>query len=446
MSFQIKFNSAFICSLMCLILFSCKKEFDTPPVTEANDGARVSIAQIKARYSTNISYRFVSDSNLYCVVTADEVSGNLYKDIYVRDASGALHVKLKESGGLYIGDSIRINLKGCTLNEYNRLIQLDSVDTGKSIVKLASGLNPKPLVMTIAQINANTAATNSVQSKLIRIENIEFIEADRNKTYADAAGLQSKNLTITSCSGQTLVIRTSGYSNFASQFSPSGNGYLTAIISQYGDKAGDMQLILRSSTEINMGGALCTATTAPTQTFVLGNPVASINENFSSQTSTNNPIVLNGWINTDEKGTRTWYADVNAGNYRAKATSYLAGDAENKIWLISPPINASATPTLSFKSAMAYAVSGHPNPFTVWISKSFNGTNLTAANTWTAITSGTIAPLTGTNFNWVSSGTINLSTYLPAGYTSTYFIGFKYYGNKTSGYTTNYYVDDILIQ
>ena len=126
------------------VSISCKKEFDNPPVKQIGTGSFINIAGVKAKYRPNINYTFKGDSNLYCVVTADETSGNLYKDIYVKDATGALHVKLVSSGGLFVGDSIRINLKGVILSEYNKLIQLDSVDTEKSIVKLASGYNPNP--------------------------------------------------------------------------------------------------------------------------------------------------------------------------------------------------------------------------------------------------------------------------------------------------------------
>src|SRR5688572_2971726 len=168
------------CFLSLVFLFGfCKNEFDTPPVKQAQDGARITIAQIKSKYFKNINYKFKADSNLYCVVTADEVSGNLYKDVYVRDASGAIHVKLKFSGGLYIGDSIRINLKGALLNEYNSLIQLDSVNVEKSVVKLASGLNPQALTVSLEQVLVNTAATNTLQSQLVRINSLEFIQSDR---------------------------------------------------------------------------------------------------------------------------------------------------------------------------------------------------------------------------------------------------------------------------
>lgn len=131
--------------ILTTILFfsSCKKEFDNPPVKQITSGSFINIANIKSKYSSNVNYKFKADSNLYCVVIADELSGNLYKDIYVKDLTGALHIKLVSGGGIFIGDSIRINLKGVILNEYNKLIQLDSVDSEKVLLNwlVASILN-----------------------------------------------------------------------------------------------------------------------------------------------------------------------------------------------------------------------------------------------------------------------------------------------------------------
>jgi hypothetical protein len=44
----------------------CKKEFDTPPLKQANDGTKITIAVIKARYYKNMNYKFKADSN--CIV------------------------------------------------------------------------------------------------------------------------------------------------------------------------------------------------------------------------------------------------------------------------------------------------------------------------------------------------------------------------------------------
>src|SRR4051812_31772366 len=127
-----------LAALLFLVFSSCKKEYDVPPVKNAETGTKINVATIKSKYKTGAAYRFLSDSNLYCMVIADEVSGNLHNEFYVRDATGALHIKVLSGGGLFIGDSIRVNLKGSILNDYGGLIQLDSLDADNNVVKLAS--------------------------------------------------------------------------------------------------------------------------------------------------------------------------------------------------------------------------------------------------------------------------------------------------------------------
>jgi hypothetical protein len=431
------------------IVITCKKEFDNPPVKSAADADKINIKNIKDKYVAGINYKFKRDSNLYCVITADEVSGNFYKEIYVQDVTGAIHVNLLASGGFYIGDSIRINLKDAVLKASNSLIELDSVDSEKSIVKLGSGLKPMPSVITLSSAISNTVATNGFQSKLVKIDNVEFIIPDQNKPFADANARITLNRAIRSCDGKTLTVRTSGYANFASVNTPNQNGSITGILSQFG---GTMQLLLRQATDVAMTGALCGAATntnsPPTQTFALGAPVSSVSETFNSQTIADKTITLNGWLNFDQTGTKVWTTDIFSGNSSAKATSFGSTntDSENKIWLISPPIVAATNPTLSFKSALSFTSANHPSPLTVYISKTFDGKNLSAQGTWTVINTATLpAPTTPYN-TFVNSGIVNLSSYLTPGYTGNYFIAFRYSGSKPSGFTTNFYLDDIFIQ
>ena len=409
-------------ALFCLIFASsCKKQYDTPPVALANDGARVTIKQIKAKYYTNINYKFKNDSNLYCVVIADEVSGNLYKEIYVRDASGAIKVKLKNAGGFYTGDSIRINLKGIYLNEYNRHIQLDSVDKEKSVVKLASGLSPQPISTSLEQINLNTAATNTLQSQLVRLNNVEFIEEDKNQAFADAVGLQSKNLILRSCSNQTLTVRTSGYANFAAAKSPAGNGQVIAIVSQFGDENGDMQLLLRNSKELNMAGVSCTPT---------------LGTNYLGKDFNDNSISSGGWSNVNVNGNVNWSTSIQGGaaNPYGRISNFISGANQTcETWLISPAINLSAStnPVLSFRNAFNYS----GDPLAVYVS-----TNYTSGNPSTAAWTKLNFTLSGGNWAFVNSGNVNLSAYK----TVTTKIGFKYTGTNNNGSTWE--IDEVLVK
>ena len=87
---------------LTIIVSACKKEFDTPPLKPLNDGAKLFISQIKPRVATSgKNFKFgIGDSSLYCTVIADETSGNIYKQLFVRDEVGsAIQINLVNSGG-----------------------------------------------------------------------------------------------------------------------------------------------------------------------------------------------------------------------------------------------------------------------------------------------------------------------------------------------------------
>lgn len=407
-------------SLLALASVSCEKEFDTPKLNPAAASREINIKQIKDKYYSNINYKFKADSSLYCVVIADESTGNLYKDIYVKDVTGALHVKLINSGGLYVGDSIRINIKGCLLNEYNKLIQLDSVNTETQIVKLSSGNVVKPQTLTIAQVLANTAATNSVQSKLIQLEGVEFLTADQNMPYANAAAKLSVNRILKSCDGQTLTVRTSGYASFASATTPTGNGTFVGIASQYGTT---MQLILRQTTDAQMSGTLCGSGGGTTT------PGSYLYKDFND-----NNLTSGGWTNIRVSGTIDWAASTFSSQTFAKISNYVSATNQAcETWLISPPVNLSnaTLPQLSFLNAYKYTGAA----LELYISTNYSSGAPSTA-TWTKLN----YTLSSGNFVFVNSGAVNLSAYKSAQVR----IGFKYTGSATDGSTWE--LDDIIIK
>lgn len=397
---------------------SCKKKFDEPPVKEITDGAKITIATLKAKHTMNpnANYKFLNDSNLYCMVTADEVSGNLYKEVYVRDATGAIHISLVNSGGLFIGDSIRINLKGIYLNDDANLIQLDSVNIEKSVVKISSGSNPQPEVMTIAQI---VSPTTTAQSKLVRINNVEFIPGvSLFTTFADAIGKTDVNQGLKGCSGaSTLTVRTSGYANFAGAALPTGNGSIVGIVSQYNST---MQLTIRNYNEVNMTGALCTSTLAPGM---------YLSKDFEDLSMTSG-----GWTQQNVIGSINWNASSFSSQNFAKCSNYTSSvNIACETWLISPPvaITTATNPNLYFQNACNYTGA----QMEVWVSTNYtSGAPSTA--TWTQL-SPTLSP---GSWTFVSSGAISLSAYK----TANTRIAFKYIGSSTNGKTWE--VDDIIVK
>lgn len=239
-----------IVALVVLVFTSCIKEPDEPPVTQVPVGDITTIAQLRALYS-GTPIKFTEYNSIYAVVTADDKSGNLYKNIYVQDNTGAICLRILSSGGLYQGDSIRINLKNLVLSDYRGLLQLDSVHVDSNIVKQATQRPVEPKLVTLADIIANPA---TYQSHLVKIENAQFTYQDAGQTWADKPNQVTINRNLEDCFGYSTIVRTSGYSSFADQLTPEGNGSIIAIVGQYNN---DIQLYIRKPEEVIMNGQRC---------------------------------------------------------------------------------------------------------------------------------------------------------------------------------------------
>ncbi|MEZ4927656.1 MAG: DUF5689 domain-containing protein [Saprospiraceae bacterium] len=259
--------------VLALSFFSCvKTDFDQPPV--GGDGMDIptnaTIAEIKALHETSGGYDRINDDLVIGgVVVMDDRSGNYYKTLVIQDSTGGIEVKFS-NGYLYnrypVGRKIYIRCQGLVLGDYNKLIQLSGgtieengqvSDIGltenqerTNIVKGFLGDAPTPTVVGINQLNANLVST------LVKIEGVEFTGADSGETYADALTLTSLNRTFENCAGVQLILRTSGFSDFAIQKTPTGKGSITGVLGIFGST---YQLYIRDTTDVDMNGPRCGA-------------------------------------------------------------------------------------------------------------------------------------------------------------------------------------------
>jgi hypothetical protein len=422
-----------IAASVAVVFAGCKKEFDSPPLRTIPVGSVLTIAQLKALYTTE-RVRFAgTEKSVYAVVTSDENDGNFYKNITVQDATGGITLRLLNSGGLYVGDSVRIYLPGTVLAPYNGLMQLDSVDVDNNIVKQATQVQVTPRVATIAEIEANVVAW---QSTLVKLENVEFtVEDATNGTWADAVNQQTGERYLADCDGNTIMVRTSGYASYAGQPLPQGNGSIVCVVGLFGST---IQLGNRSLPEVQL--------TSPDRCDPLPTlcpAVGSVQQDFATTVDNVNITNLACWNNIPQVGSRYWRGEDLSGNLTAQATAFASTNASDVTWLISPPVNFTPGMSLSFRSQRGFGVAAH-DPFALRISTNFNLSNLATAN-WVAVPCAYATPATADQV-WVNSGSIDLSTVLPAGYTGSFVIGFRYTGSGANSQTTNFRIDDVVIQ
>jgi hypothetical protein len=439
--------------VLIALLSGCRKTYDNPPYKPSATSAELSVKAIRSRlFAPTSSYFFTSgDTNLFGLVVADETSGNFYREVYLRDKEGsAIRLKLRNSGGIYTGDEVRINLNGLYAVCANGSIYIDSVDAATNVVKISSGNPVVPRVSTLKDVLRNISdplAPGSMVSQLVELNGVEFKHDSRGKCIGDAVSKTSVKHLLIDCSGSEMPVSTSGFANFAQKLVPEGNGKLVGIVTQYNNASG---LCPRSYYDLQMSGAPCTGSQpagAGTTTFALGAPVLSISEDFSGA-STVGDFYAPGWINFNETGSVKWKNSLKAGSYRAvKASAYGTGEI-NTMWLITPPVVYHAGMKLSFRSGAEYYDSGHANALVCYVSTDFNGLNFADAN-WTALNGVTYAdnsstPYTG-SAGLMPSGTVDLSqTSLLNGFTGNFFVAWRYSGSPK--YDSNLYLDDIAIE
>ncbi len=399
-----------------LVFNSCKKKLDAAPIADETKGKVYSVAELKAIAScTNgCSRRFSEGAYLIGVVIADEVSGNFYKEIYVRDRynTGGIRLDMKASHcNFFIGDSVHLNLKGydVNINSQTNMLEIDTIDFERNMVKFASGATPQPIV-----VDLDCDSYSNYLCDLVQLNKMQFITP--NTIWADPIMQISGNNDIRSCGGTSVTVRTSNYAHFAQQLTPSGNGSIIGIATAY---SGTDQMAIRNPNEVNMTGPLCGA--------------IYHTKNFEDASLTSG-----GWSAQNVTGASTWSYSTFSGAKFAKASGYYS--VTNNItesWLISPVVNlaSSVNPVLTFMTAAKFS----GIPLEVLVSTNYTS-GLPGTATWTNVSGFNLSPNNPGSYAWTRSCKIILNLYKNANTR----IAFRYQ-STTSGATT-YEVDDIVIR
>lgn len=427
---------------------ACKKSFDNPPgAADPNIVANTSIKSLKALHTFAGAYDIItSDLIISGVVVADDKSGNLYKQLFIQDATGGLQVLLDATnlyGNYPVGRRIFIKCKDLCISDYNGTMQLGVKATvagqpsqegipGNLISRYVVGgsINNPVIPIAVTQNQLGTNMQDQYLGSLIELDGYEF--GDTTVTFADTSVYKSTvNLDIKNCAGQNIIIRTSAYANFAGKKVPGGNGKVIALYTTFGSTK---QLILRNSEDVMFTGGRCNL----------------FEEYFSSLTSADNNLEFTfpGWKNIAPNAAALYKNTVFGTSGKAvKVTAFGTGLNNDTAWLITPPIAlpAATTPQLQFSTAYQFATG--PTTIHAFVSTNYNGGNTPNTATWTQVsTNAQIPGNTATNnsstySSFANTGNISLAAY--AG--QTVYIGFKYVGSVSGGRTTNFEVDDVRV-
>ncbi|MDZ4679287.1 MAG: DUF5689 domain-containing protein [Saprospiraceae bacterium] len=266
MAFFLKRFSVFAL-LISLTTWGCiDREFDEPPVGELPDlEANATIAQLKALHIVGGTSNLVTEDWIVDgVVVADDESGNFFKNIVIQDETGGIAIRLN-STGLYndfpVGRKVFLLAKNLYIGDYNGLHQvngstdaaLEEVLIPEHVIGAERDQTVVPKVVTMAELQ-NTTLYNSLVNTLIQINDVQFAQADAGATYANAVTQFSLNRNVEDCNGNSIILRSSGFADFAAELTPTGKGSIVAVVSIFGNTK---QLNIRDLNDVQMAGNRC---------------------------------------------------------------------------------------------------------------------------------------------------------------------------------------------
>lgn len=278
-------------AFLALTLGSCMGDsYADPDLTEkvpaapyGNNSLReknvISIADLKTQFATVINsdngYKQIEkDMMIKAVVTGNDVSGNIYNQVSVQDASGAIIIAINGSGlsgYLPVGQEILVNLKGLYIGSYKKLPQIGGVNTKLSDGSLGMGKIERAIwnehfkILNPGEADASTvvpeefdltkltdaAYMNANVGKLMTLKKVKFASANGTNVWAPDDTNTSLELidaeTGKKISSSNLVVRNSGYSKFANEVVPQGVFDITGIFTRYNNT---WQIVLRSTDDL----------------------------------------------------------------------------------------------------------------------------------------------------------------------------------------------------
>lgn len=412
---------------------------ESAPCAADATAKNITVADAKALYKNSLT-QITDNLNLTAKVTANDETGNLYKYFYIEDATGGIRVNINMTD-LYldrrfqVGRMVTINLKDLYIDNVNGELQIGGLYKNTQGQMVFGQIEPTliynhffgtdtPISNVTATERTIPQLTTADIGKWVKIKDLQFINSDVHKTYAD--GLNKTQRTLEDCSGNKITLTTSGRADFGTkdysmpaneiEIDP-GKGDVYAIVSYY---KGNYELWITKLRDIDLDNPRCDGT-LPSKI----NTTTLLKDGFDD---------LKNWSAISVTGAEVWDTTT-FGN--PKPSAIMDGKRKaNEDWLVlAKPVSLGGYTdgTVSFETDARYS----GNAIEVYATDNFTGTPSTT--TWTKLN-----PILDTDLNafggWVSSGSVSLKQF--AGKNVT--IAFKY--TSVAGASTTWEIDNFVIK
>lgn len=251
-----------------LALFACERDYDAPLLTEpeyTGPAANITISELRtqnAAATTDVPIIIAQSQILKATITSSDEAGNIYKNIYIQDETGAIGVRVDQNNictKYPVGQTIYIDLEGLCVSVYGGEQQIAIYDESNNYktapipweifqekaIRDGWGApeNVKPIVLDdISTINTNP---DNYKFKLVQFTGVTFQNGGKG-IFAPEDAYGEEN--ITDSHGNSIIVRTSNYASFASNKLPEGKGNITGILGRFN---GTWQLTLRTANDVS---------------------------------------------------------------------------------------------------------------------------------------------------------------------------------------------------
>lgn len=236
--------------------------------------ATKTLTEVKTTYA-NVTTTITDDIVIEGYVSSTDVTGNIYKTIYLQNAAEnpteglVVSVDAVSTYTKYPqGSKVYIKLKDLAFGKYGNVLQVgynskDPVTGAITFGRIPEALVSKhifrsckekvtivPKVITLAQLSSTI---DPLIGALVQVDNVEFPTNLLCNIYAPNGTSVDRQIVDPTrpTAATTRVIRNSGFATFASERLPSGNGKLVGILSKFNST---YQFYINKLSDLDMKG------------------------------------------------------------------------------------------------------------------------------------------------------------------------------------------------
>ena len=378
------------------------------------------VADVKKLF-TGSNYLIPDNIYIKGKVTANDETGNLYRYIYIEDATGGIRININKANTIYqdyrfkVGKNLIVKLKDLYIGKYNGEFQIGTLSGSTlgfiaeaDIYKYLFDSNEPATSVTATEKTIPQLTTDDV-GKWIKIKNVQFVDTELGNTY-------SGNRTLIDCTGNKIILRTNSQAKFSGAMIDNGKGDIYAILSIYN---GVYQLIIPKQANADLEGIRCDGTLPVYETI--------FSDAFAS---------LSNWTAVNVSGTQVW-ATTTFGNPAPSAIMDGKGSA-NEDWLVSKKITIPSTYKEVFFS---FETDGRNAGSLLEVYITDNYTGSVSTTSWTKTNPALDTDLA--NFaGFVNSGKVDISSFKG----KDIVVAFKYTSTSTSVPSTTWEVDNFAVK